>query len=62
MQILVISGCIFLQRRTMNIADGTFLRNFMDFGQFTVDSSEVNIENNQKRLMFILVLHPTFGV
>ena len=34
----------------MNIADGTFLRNFLDFGQFTVDSREVNIENNQKKI------------
>ena len=46
----------------MNIADGTFLSNFLDFGQFSVDSREVNIENNEKRLMFFLVLLSTFGV
>ena len=46
----------------MNIADGTFLSNFLDFGQFSVDSREVDIENNQKRLMFFLVLLSTFDV
>ena len=34
----------------MSIADGTFLSNFLDFGQFSVDSREVNIENNEKKI------------
>ena len=36
--------------------------NFLDFGQFSVNSREVNVENNEKRLMFFLVLLFTFGV
>ena len=44
-EILVISGCIFYARIT-NIAVGAFLSNFLDFSQFTVDSSENDTENN----------------
>ena len=33
MQILAISGCILLAMNNMNIADKTFLSNFLDFGQ-----------------------------
>ena len=32
--------------KTMNFTVGTFLCNFLDFMQFTVDSSENNTENN----------------
>ena len=31
-----------------------FISKFLDFGQFSIDSREVNIKNNQKRLMFFL--------
>ena len=58
-EILVISGCIFYARIT-NIAVGAFLSNFLDFSQFTVDSSENDTENNYD--VFFLVLHFTFGV
>ena len=30
----------------MNVAVGTFLCNFVDFSQFTVDSGENNTESN----------------
>ena len=43
-QMLVISECIFKPQK-MNIADRMFFSNFLDFSQFTVDSSESNIEN-----------------
>ena len=58
-EILVISGCIFYARIT-NIAVGAFLSNFLDFSQFTVDSSENDTENNYD--VFFLVLHFTSGV
>ena len=43
--LLVISDRIFWPR-TMNFAIGTFLCNFLDFRQFTVDSSKTNKENS----------------
>ena len=58
-EILVISGCIFYARIT-NIAVRAFLSNFLDFSQFTVDSSENDTENNYD--VFFLVLYFTFGV
>ena len=58
-EILVLSGCIFYARIT-NIAVGAFLSNFLDFSQFTVDSSENDTENNYD--VFFLVLHFTSGV
>ena len=36
----------------MNIAVGAFLSNFLDFSQFTVDSSENDTENNYEGLIF----------
>ena len=59
-EILVISGCIFYARIT-NIAVGAFLSNFLDFSQFTVDSSENDTETSNYDVFF-LVLHFTFGV
>ena len=44
-QMLVIYESIF-EPQTMNFVVGTFLCEFLDFGQFTVDSSENNTENN----------------
>ena len=41
----VISESIY-SPRTLNFAVGTFLCNFSDFKQFTVDSSENNTQNN----------------
>ena len=53
----------FTKPQTMNFAVRTFLCTFLDFSQFTVDSSENKTENNFKKIMFFfLVLHSTFGV
>ena len=44
----------------MNITVGAFLSNFLDFSQFTVDSSENDTENNYKGLLFFFsfyILH-----
>ena len=42
----------------MNVAVGTFLCNFLDFRQFTVNLGK----NNTVDSCFFLVLHSTFGV
>ena len=44
-QILVIPASIF-QPQTKNVTVGTFLCNFWDFRQFTIDSGENKAENN----------------
>ena len=41
-----------------NIAVGSFLSNFLDFSQFTVDSSENDTENNYEVFFFsFYILH-----
>ena len=53
-QILVILESI-LQLQIINVAVGTFLCNFWEFRQFTIDSGENNAENNWRFFLFYIL-------